>query len=183
MILSNEKYKVTIFTGATPDLDGYSVLYRNGDLDFYFAHLIQIESSHGESSRFALVNFLLPSTEKRAVLEDNILTILLFSKIIQIDLHTNAILRCVDCENMGGLEQIHSIDNGYIIKGEGEIFRYDRELNQIWQFCGRDIFAHPTANECFGLENGIIHCRDWAGWHYTLDLDKNLIAEVLENSK
>lgn len=181
MLLSNEKYKVTILTGATPDPEGYTVLYRKEDNDFYFAHLIEAESSNGGSDRFALIDFLITSSESCAVLEDNILTVLLFSKILQIDLHTKTILRCVDCENMGGLEQIHSIDNGYIIKGEGDIFRYDRELNQVWSFGGRDIFAHPTAKRCFWLENNAIHCRDWEGWHYTLDLDKNLISEVFES--
>ena len=100
--------------------------------------------------------------------------------ILQLDLDRKTVLRCADCENTGGLQEIYSADSCYIIKGECEIFRYDKALDQIWCRCGRDIFARPTEEKCFWIEENLIHCRDWEGWHYVLDMDGNKIDEFQE---
>jgi hypothetical protein len=50
----------------------------------------------------------------------------------------------------------------------------------MWVFGGRDIFARANEEECFWIDNGSIHCRDWEGWHYVLDMDGNLMSEVCE---
>jgi hypothetical protein len=117
-----------------------------------------------------------------AVLENDILAVIQFRKILRINLRTGLVDRCIDCENMGGLEQIYPIKEGYIIKGEGDVFRYDSELNRVWHFCGRDIFALPTGEKALWIEEGYIHCRDWAGWHYILDMEGHLISEEPEKS-
>lgn len=183
MELANEQYSVTILTESEPSLEGHPIVHIRDNLDtkdFYFARLIKVESAGRITYQCALVDLVVSSAVPHAVLEDHVLTVLLFRTILQIDLNTKAILRCVDCENMGGLEEIYSIDGGYLIKGEGEIFRYDQALRQVWWFCGRDIFARPTAEKCFWIENNLIHCRDWEGWHYVLDMDRNLISETKE---
>ena len=77
---------------------------------------------------------------------------------------------------------ICSVDDAYIIHGELELFRYDKQLNRIWEFSGRDIFATIDDEKFFWLEGNTIHCRDWLGWHYVLDLDGNLLSEECEKS-
>ena len=185
MVLKNEQYIVTIHTQYQPDIKGYPVLYRPVDLDlndFYSAYLINIQSNDGGQYSIALLDLLISKIEPCAVLEENVLTVILFRTILQIDLNTRKVTKCVDCENMGGLEEIHPITNGYIIKGEGEIFRYDKELNQIWWRAGRDIFATPEGENCFWLEGDLIHCRDWEGWHYVLNLNGKTIREIKEKT-
>lgn len=113
--------------------------------------------------------------------ERNIQTLVQFSAIVRIDLDAERIIQRVKCENMGGLFEIHPIDGGYILYGEGEIFRYDLNLNRVWEFRGRDIFSLPTGDKAFWLEDGMIHCRDWEGWHYVLDPDGTLIHEQQES--
>ena len=110
----------------------------------------------------------------------NCLTQILFKEIRQVDTQTGAVLRQVECPNMGGLIGICALEGGFILHGETELFRYDQQLNRIWSFSGRDIFATLDGTKAFWIEADAIHCRDWLGWHYVLDLDGNLVSEKLE---
>ena len=112
----------------------------------------------------------------------NCLTQILFKAIRQVDAQTGAVLRQVECPNMGGLIGICAIEGGFILHGETELFRYDGQLNRIWSFSGRDIFATLDGTKAFWIEKDTIHCRDWLGWHYVLDLDGKLISEKQEKS-
>ena len=114
--------------------------------------------------------------------EEECLILIFFDEIQQLDVKTGTVLRKVKCPNMGGLIDICSVEDAYIIHGELELFRYDKQLNRIWKFCGRDIFATIDDEKAFWLEGNIIHCRDWLGWHYVLDLDGNLLSEECEKS-
>lgn len=157
MTLSNERYSVTI--GVTGG-----------------AHVIQIK---GSTVRVLTIPEMVCANDPHiAVLEGDKLTMVLFDAIVVIDLEMGMIVRRVECENAGGLWEIHAIPGGYLLHGEGEIFRYDRELNRVWEFRGRDILAGKHA---FWLEGDTVHCRDWAGWHYTLDLNGRLLAEYRES--
>ena len=117
-----------------------------------------------------------------SVQEENCITQIRFKTICQVDARNGTILRLVSCPNMGGLIEIVGIDGGYILHGETELFCYDKQLNRVWSFCGRDIFATLDGSSAFWIEADIIHCRDWLGWHYVLDYDGNLVAEFLETS-
>ncbi len=185
MVLMNNQYTVSISVEARPPLEGYTVVYMPDDLDlsgYYSARLIRIES-RGERPRFlALLELITSYARPCAVLENNILTVIQSHKILRINLRTGLVDQCVDCENMGGLEQIYPIENGYIIKSEGDVIRYDSELNRVWHFCGRDIIALPTGEKAIWIEEGYIHCRDWAGWHYILNMEGHLISEEQEKS-
>ena len=183
MILVNGRYTVRLSMEATPVLDGYPVWFRAEDAweqDFFCARLIEVDCAYGDKYRFALTDHLLSGGEECAVLEDDILTVILFDSIVQIDLNKRIIINRVECENIGGLEGIRRCGKRYILKGECSIFGYDNDLKRMWVFGGRDIFARANGEECFWIDNGSIHCRDWAGWHYVLDMDGNLMSEVCE---
>ena len=185
MFLKNEKYFVEIFTEATPPLNDYPVVYQAYGVDmegFYFARFIDIKKANGTTCKLALLDNIISDNEQCAVLEDNVLTVPLFEVIMQIDLETATIIRCVECENLGGLERILEFKQGYLFKGECDVFYYDKMLTQVWCFGGRDILARATAEECFWIEEDLIHCRDWSGWHYVLDMDGNIIEEFQEDT-
>ena len=184
MILVNGRYTVRLSMEATPVLDGYPVWFQAKDgveQDFFCARLIEVDCANGDKYRFALTDHLLSGREECAVLEDDILTVILFDTIVQIDLNKRVLINRVECENIGGLERICRCGKRYILKGECDIFGYDSSLKRIWAFGGRDIFVRATGEECFWVDNGSIHCRDWAGWHYVLDMDGNMIGEFCEN--
>ena len=96
-----------------------------------------------------------------AVQNGNCLTQILFKEIRQVDAQTGAVLRQVECPNMAGLMGICAIEDGFILHGETELFRYDGQLNRIWSFSARDIFATPDGSKAFWIEKDTIHCRDW----------------------
>jgi len=186
MVLKNEHYLVTILTEAKPSLDGYQIIYQADGIDihdFYCGRLIEVQAANKAVFKIALLDNFISKSESCAVLKDDLLTIPLFNVILQIDLETATIARSVDCENLGGLEEITEIDQGYIFKGECDIFCYDKMLNQVWRFSGRDILARATEEKCFWIENDLIHCRDWAGWHYVLDMDGKTISEIYEDGE
>ena len=177
MFLANEQYRVLIKTEYSTPLEGYPVVYQPEDLnfdDFYTARFITVESADGPAFRVAVLAFLAASIEPCAVLEGNMLVMILFRTILRIDLCTRSVVQCVDCENMGGLE------DGYLIKGECDIFRYDKTLNRIWHYSGRDILATPKGECSFWIDGDQIHCRDWQGWHNVLDMQGKVISEVAE---
>lgn len=185
MVLINDEYRIMITAKSMPSLEDYTVIYIPDNLDlrdFYSARLVKIEPKAEQTIFLAMIELITSYTDFCAVLENHILTVVLFETILQIDLKKGTVIRCVHCENIGGLEQIHTVDHGYIIKGESDIFRYDSALNRIWHFSARDIFASPTNDVCFWMDNHVIHCRDWEGWHYMLNLDGKLIHEELEKS-
>lgn len=185
MVLRNESYTVSIQTEFKPAMDGLDLVYDPEDLlcsvDYYSARILRIEDSKGQSVTLALLGIALPDSEPCAVLEEEVLTVILFDSIVRLDLKSGQIIRNVKCENMGGLMEIHPIPEGYILYGEGDIFRYDRSLNQIWRRGARDILASPAGEKAFWIENSLIHYRDWEGWHYTLDFEGNRLGEIQEN--
>ena len=184
MVIKNGQYIVAISTETTPSLDGYKVIYKSDEVethDFYCALLIEVEETNGtDFKKIALLDTLISKQDSCAVLEGNILTVILFDTILQIDLNTVTIMRTVHCENCGGLEHILKTNQGYIIKSECEIFCFDKLLNQKWQFYGRDILVRATKEKSFWIENDFIHCRDWSMWHYILDMKGILISEFQE---
>ena len=183
MILHNESYTVSLDVEVQPPLERFDMVHnteRINTKDFYMAHTFWIERSDGHSISVAVVDLICSGYPHRAILETNYLTLVLFSAIIRVELDTGAILAYSNCENLGGLFEIYRIDGGYLIWGEGDIFRYDDSLNQIWRFSGRDILVSLYADKHFWIEDDRIHCRDFLGWHYVLDFDRNLLQDFRE---
>ena len=183
MHLQNQYYTITASVEITPPLAQFDMVYNLNDInidDFYIARTFNINSTNGTFKSIAFIGLLLAEYEPYAVLEKDCLTLILFDSIVRIDLSTGLVKQRKDCKNWGGLHEIHAIKDGYIIWGECDIFRYDLELNQIWQFSGRDILVSLKKDEHFWIENSMIHCRDFLGWHYVLDFNGNLIYEIHE---
>jgi len=183
MRIQNSFYSITAAVETMPVLDAFDVVHNlnNKKLDdFYMAWVFNVLSSDGSSRSIALIDLLCGGYEPYAVLEDHALTALLFDGIVRIDLTTGLVVQHEKCKNLGGLQEIFPIENGYIIWGEGDIFRYDHDLNQIWHFMGRDILVSQAADKHFWIENDLIHCRDFQGWQYILDFDGNLLHNFRE---
>ena len=181
----NEHYHVVMTVEQMPRLEQFNIVHNPKDIktgDFYMARVLRISKFNGETISVALLDIVCSGYDPCAVLEGNIMTVILFSAIVRIDLDTGLIVQYVECDNMGGLFEIYPIDNGYIIWGEGGIFRYDFELNRVWFFSGRDILVSLIKDKHFWIEDDLIHCRDFDGWHYILNFDGKLLCNFLETS-
>lgn len=186
MKLFNEKYTVITKVEVMPPLDHFDIVYDferiNTGHDVYMVRVLQIAQRNSDVLTIALLDTVCSGYEPHAVLTENIITVILFSAIVRINLDTGLIVQYVECDSMGGLFEIHPIDGGYIIWGEDKIFRYDLELNQIWWFAGRDILVSQIQDRHFWIEDGLIHCRDFEGWHYVLNFDGDLITNFQERA-
>ena len=183
MRLSNQHHTITATVETKPILESFDFVYNPANTslyDFYMARVFHVDTIGREPVSIAIVDHLCPENVPCCVLQDHLLTFVLTHLIVQMDLAARSITKIVKCENMGGLEEIHSIADGYLIKGECDIFRYDLSLKRIWQFSGRDILISPTSNQHFWIQDMLVHCRDFSGWHYILDLEGNLIKAYRE---
>lgn len=183
MILCNEKYEVLMNVAVKPPLDQCDIVHNTENIntdDYYMARIFQIHRADGSSQKIALIDLICASYEPYAVLDQNILTTILFSAIVRLDMDTGDIVRYEECENMGGLFEIHPIDGGYLIWGEGDIFRYDLSLKPVWHFMGRDILVSLYSDKHFWIAEKEIHCRDFLGWQYILDFNGKLIRDFCE---
>ena len=183
MELHNERYAVLSSVEVTPLLDQYDVVHNTENIDtnaYFMARIFHIMRSDGHSLKVALLDLICSSYEPYAALDGNILTTILFSSIVRIDMDTGLLVQHKQCDNMGGLFEIHPIEGGYLIWGEGDIFRYDLTLKRVWHFMGRDILVSLHGNQHFWVQNAEIHCRDFSGYHYVLDFDGKLIYNFRE---
>ena len=183
MRLQNQHYTIAASVETMPSLSQFDIVYNLSNAkteDFYMARIFRVCSFDGISRSIALVDLLCAEYKPYAVLEDNFLTAILFDSIVRINLATSLVSQYEKCDNMGGLHEIHPMKDGYIIWGEGDIFRYDSALNRIWNFSGRDILVSCNTDKHFWIEDGLIHCRDFLGWHYIIDFDGKLIRDFRE---
>lgn len=183
MEFSNENFRIVMSTEARPSLHRFRIVHNPGNVnteEFYIARVLTIQNRRSDVRTVAVLDTLCPGYEHCAVLEPDNITLLLFRSILRLNLDTGQIVQIAACGNMGGLHEIHPIEGGYILWGEGEIFRYDLQLNRIWHFMGRDILVSRTKEKHFWLDGGSIHCRGFAGWHYVLDFNGKLVDEFRE---
>ncbi len=181
MELHNKHFSIIIGSEQPDQLIDYDIVHNPLGIglihDYSMAHTIHAENHKGITTKIALLDRIGSNSEHCAVLTGDSLIFVLFDAIVQIDLNSGSIMRCVECDNLGGLWEIHLLENFYILYGECSIFRYDLDFNRIWEFSARDILVSNNVAKSFWIDNGNIHCLDWLDWHYVLDFDSNIISE------
>ncbi|WP_448702926.1 hypothetical protein ACFGVR_11275 [Mucilaginibacter sp. AW1-3] len=74
--------------------------------------------------------------------------------------------------------EIFAIPDGYIIHGELEITRLDKNGNIVWQTGGNDIFVSPDGKNGFTVSEDQIIATDWNNKIYRMDWNgKEIINE------
>jgi hypothetical protein len=66
---------------------------------------------------------------------------------------------------------IYPFKGDYIIHGELQITRIDKDGNEKWTFGARDIFVTPDGKDALELQTDKIKLRDWEGYEYLLNED------------
>ena len=110
-----------------------------------------------------------------AVLENNILTVLLDQVIMQIDITDSSVIRHIEPNCLGCNFAIYKVEKGYIIYGETEITMLDFNLTKKWTFSGRDIFVSVSGKLPFELKKNSICLYDFEDNYYEIDYDGKLI--------
>jgi hypothetical protein len=74
--------------------------------------------------------------------------------------------------------QIFKLQDDYIIHGEFQVAKLDKNGNKKWEFGGADIFVCIDNEEEFRLENDGILLTDFAKTKYKIDFDGKLIWDT-----
>ncbi len=119
-------------------------------------HIILIGDSHS-------------MVEHCALLENHMLTVLLNNVIIQLDLTDCSLVRAKELDWLGCNFELHKIESDYLIYGEIFISRLNRNLEKLWGFSGKDIFASVTGKQAFELGTNAIRLYDFLGNFYEID--------------
>ena len=74
--------------------------------------------------------------------------------------------------------QIFKQQNDYIVHGELQVTKLDKEGNKKWEFGGADIFVNIDNEEEFKLESDGILLTDYAKTKYKIDFDGKLLWDT-----
>lgn len=72
---------------------------------------------------------------------------------------------------------IYKIENDFLVHGELQIFRINKEGKIIWSFGGRDIWVNIQGKHEITIENNTIRLFDFESNEYVLDFDGNQIED------
>ena len=112
-----------------------------------------------------------------AVLEDDVLTVLQNTTITQIGLRGfKRILHKNINECFFGFE-LYKVKDFYILYGETEIIRLDKNFNCVWTFSGIDIFTTLDNTSAFVIDDDRIKLRDFQNNYYEINFDGKLIKK------
>ncbi|NRT71378.1 hypothetical protein [Clostridium beijerinckii] len=185
MLLKNEKFQVKItedetFTLESTDNLPYDIFFNPENLDrsnITKALRIRIKSKDRERDVILIGSFYCYDTDC-AVLEDNKLAVLMNNTVTVIDLEECKISKHEKFSEFGCYFSICKFQGDYIIHGELEIVKLDKDLNKEWDFSGADIFVTQDNNKPFQISGDKILLYDWNGAYYELDMNGKLIYDT-----
>lgn len=71
--------------------------------------------------------------------------------------------------------EIYKYEDSYIIHGELEITRLDKDGNILWQNSGADIFTNLDGKDSFVITDNYILATDWENRKYKFDFNGNSV--------
>ena len=184
MQLKNEICEVLVKLDSTYKIDSRDniensniVLNPNSYKEFYSILRLKIHLTN-KNLDIILVGESPSYDEECAILEKNILTILTNNEVTQIDVTNGNIVNnlkfpCKDCTF-----SIHKLDNNrFIIYGEQYIRMIDNNLNELWNFSGKDIFVSISGKNPFEICNDRIKLYDFEDNYYEINFDGKQINQ------
>ena len=124
-----------------------------------------------DRKKIALITFIGEPTGDIAVLEGTVLTVLQDETFLQIDVIEGRIIATKPTDMFGSVFSLNKFGDDYIVHGEIEIARYNSNLNKLWSFSGRDIFASITGRTAFEMAENSIKLYDFQNNYYEIDYD------------
>ena len=182
MILGNGNHCVKIDVDETYTIDSsdnryYDVIlnpynYKHGDLTKTLAIHIVLPS---KNFSIALIGSYFVSDKDCAILDNDILTVLLDQLIIQINITDGSIISHNKLDSFGCNFAIYRVEKGYIIYGEIEIVMLDFNFAKKWTFSGKDIFVSVSGKLPFEIKDDSICLYDFEDNYYEIDFEGNHI--------
>jgi len=73
---------------------------------------------------------------------------------------------------------IYEFDEDFIVHGEIQVSRIDKNGKTKWNFSARDIFVNPDGKTEFRIVKNGIELIDWQGYKYELNADGKILTEI-----
>lgn len=179
-VLQNDKFFIEItedntFTIASSDNRKYDLLMNPTNLKHSYKAL-RISVKGNVNREIVLIGDECTCTQDNcAILEDDVLTVLLNNHITQINVAALEIVGGYDLDVFGTTFAIYRMVDGYLIYGEIEIIKLDNSFNIVWKFSGKDIFVSVSGKNAFELTAESIRLYDFEDNFYELDFDGNMV--------
>ncbi|MDE6594342.1 MAG: hypothetical protein K2K57_14920 [Oscillospiraceae bacterium] len=124
----------------------------------------------GETQLIGLICRFL-TYESCAVLRDNDLVILSQNYLLSLDLQKGEIAAVQKLDIFESTFNIYPYKEDFIIYGELDIARVDKNFNMLWNVGGADIFVTRDGTLPFEMNGNGITARDWLGNVYNIGFD------------
>ena len=176
-VLTNEAVRIAIRRDTAFRAEAYdAVLDPFGCLaDELHCVLSADVLSPAGARRIALAGGLYCGDESVAVLEGDVLTVLLNQNVVRLRVPDGELLSARQLALWGCGFAICRAGDGYLVHGELEVAMFDEQLEKLWSFSGRDIFVRPDGTPAFSLRDGVIRLYDFLLNEYCLDLNGRLL--------
>lgn len=137
---------------------------------------LMITISHGyiQTSKI-LYTGIIGDLESLTLVIGNQLYIGAVDTVYRLDLHTLK-LCFEEYELLGSIFGLYKVNDGIIVHSEISILKLNYNLEEIWSFMGKDIFATISNKKPFNLLKDRIELYDFNDEYYAIDLDGNLIT-------
>lgn len=122
-----------------------------------------------ERKKIALISFIGAPEGDIAVLNRTVVTIIGDEVFLQIDIINGRIINTKTTDMFGSVFSLNKFGDDYIVHGEIEIARYNSNLNKLWSFSGKDIFASVTGKTAFEMSENSIKLYDFQDNYYEID--------------
>ena len=179
-VLQNDKYFIEItedntFTIASADNRKYDLLMNPTNLKHSYKALRISVKGNAYREIVLIGDECTCAQDNCAILEDDVLTVLLNNHITQINIAALEIVGGYDFDVFGTTFAIYRMVDGYLIYGEIEIIKLDNSFNIVWKFSGKDIFVSVSGKNAFELTAESIKLYDFEDNFYELDFDGNMV--------
>ena len=153
----------------------YNILLNPGNHKEYYSCIHIKTTFEDKNSEFDLIGNKLPLLNNdNVIFENNNIIINTSNEIIKINMYNIEIVKYLRYEDY--IYYIKKIDeNRFIVYGEQYIRMLDNNLNEIWSFCGKDIFVSVSNKNPFQISDNMIKLYDYKDNYYELDFDGNQI--------
>lgn len=172
MITVDEMYTVDSADNRLYDLVHNPFSYKHSDL--YKAFSIEISNAYSVK-RLVLIGDFYSSITDCAVLDEDVLSIIMNDRIFQMDVNEGSLLCAKKLDCFGCNYGLFKVEHGYIVFGELEIQMLDFDLHKKWAFSGEDSFVSATREMVFELGEESIKVWDVGKYFYEIDYSGKLM--------
>ena len=177
--MKNELYEVSyeIKDGALLDLNNYDLVLNPENYDpceDEFGINIEVRGEFG-LKRIFIYDFYANENEKRVILENDVLVVLLGESINVIGLSEMRQIYHRELSDFGVSSDIYRIDNGYIIHHETSVIMLNFDLEEVWAVDFGEVTTSSEEGKDFMLYEDFILVYDFDNYYYHISYGGDII--------